>query len=116
MLKIYFEDSKISYYFSSLPFEPDYVVDASNGVTSNLKYLDSIEEMSRLRKKDFILYTNSILALSNKYAWNEKTNSSEIYIRRWKDEDFININDLTDREIRYAHNIAKMYINGEFDN
>ena len=115
MLKIYFEDSRL-YNTDTLSFEPDYVVDASLGVTHSLNYLNNLDELSRMRNKDFILYTNSILALSNRYAWNEKTNSSEIYIRRWKDEDFININDLTNREIRYAHNIAKMYINGEFNN
>ena len=115
MLKIYFDDGQISYYFSSLPFEPDYVVDASYGVTNNLNYLNTIGELSKFKEKEFIVYTNSILALSNRYAWNEETNSPEIYIRRQHDKNFIHINELTNRELRQGHNIAKMYINGEFD-
>ena len=57
--------------------------------------------------------TNSIIALNNAYAWNEETNSCDIWF--WKNGEWVNIQDTTEREIRQGHNIMHMYLNDAFD-
>ena len=107
-MKIYFEDGKLLN-FDKFPVIPDYIVEAGHGISNNMKLLDSIYNNNR----NSVTYTNSICALSNKYAWNDKLNLPEIYIRDNQGK-FKNITSFTNRELKQGHNIAKMYISGEF--
>ena len=66
-MKIYFEDGKLVN-IKQLPIAPDYVIDASDGVTACMDMLDRIYSTNR----DAVVYTNSIIAFSNRYAWNEE--------------------------------------------
>ena len=109
-MKIYFEDGEL---ISTpyLPFNNYYKIDAKYGPKHNRDRLDDFRE----NNPDCIIYTNSLIALSNEYAWNEKLEVPEIYIRAGEYMCFARIDTLTERELRYAHNICKMYLAGSFD-
>lgn len=110
-MKIYFEDGEL---VSSgyLPIDRYIVVNAGSGVNTNIKVLDDIKEYN----PNAVVYTNSIFAFSNIYAWNEELEVPEVYIRTGKDGIFTRIDYLTDKELRFAHNLAKMYVAGTFSN
>lgn len=109
-MKIFFEDGTLRKP-SQLPISPDFVISASLGVTANINLLDQLAQ----EKRELIIYTNSIFAFSNKYAWNEELNIPEIYIRAGNHMIFTRIDNLTNRELKEGHNLAKMYISGEFE-
>lgn len=110
-MKIYFEDGELMH-VSLVPVEVDFKVDASNGVTRNIETLDLLN----VCRHDATIYTNSIFAFNNIYAWNEELKVPEIYIRAGEHMVFTRIDKLTNRELRAGHNLAKMYVAGEFDN
>ena len=109
-MKIYFEDGEL---ISTpyLPFNNYYKIDAKYGPKHNRDRLDNFRE----NNPDCIIYTNSLIALSNEYAWNEELGVPEIYIRAGEYMCFARIDTLTEKELRYAHNICKMYLAGSFD-
>ena len=115
-MKIYFEDGPLED-VSQLPFKPNWVISADDGISSNINTL----EYERLREEDdfiadeYIIYTNSIVAFSNRYAWNEQLKVPEIYIRAGENQSFTRIDELTARELREGHYLAKMYLAGEFN-
>lgn len=110
-MKIYFEDGEL---VSSgyLPIDRYIVVNAGSGVNTNINVLDDIKE----HNPNAVVYTNSIFAFSNIYAWNEELKVPEIYIRAGEHMLFTRIDKLTNRELREGHNLGKMYVSGEFDN
>lgn len=109
-MKIYFEDSSLvtSGY---LPFAYHYAIDAKYGISANIAQLDTLREC----EPNATVYTNSIIALNNEYAWNKELKVPEIYIRAGEHMIFTRIDKLTTRELREGHNIAKMWISGEFE-
>lgn len=109
-MKIYFEDGELRHY-TQLPFSADIDINANRGVTANIKYLDYFAKCN----PNCIIYTNSIFAFNNMYAWNEELKVPEIYIRAGEHMVFTRIDKLTNRELRQGHNLAKMYVAGEFD-
>ena len=109
-MKIYFEDGPLRS-ANQLPIKPDYIVKASEGVASNINDIDNLF----LSNPNGIVYTNSIMAFSNEYAWNKDLQVPEIYIRSGEYMLFTRIDELTGRELREGHNLAKMYIAGEFE-
>jgi len=109
-MKIYFEDGQLRN-LSQLPIKPDFILDASEGVNANINFLVSIGK----RNPEAIIYTNSIFAFDNRYAWNEKLEVPEVYIRAGEYMLFTRIDALTDRLLREGHNLSKMYISGEFE-
>ena len=84
-------------------------IDAGDGVKRNIEDLDR-----DVCYREMNVLTNSILALDHCYAWNKKEKHTDIYL--WVDEldDYIRIDRLTEREIREAHCIGKMYLAGCF--
>lgn len=110
-MKIYFEDGELRHH-TQIPFEVDLVVQANLGVSQNIYILDQFAE----HQPDATVYTNSIFAFSNRYAWNEELKVPEIYIRAGEHMEFTRIDKLTTRELREGHNLAKMYVSGEFEN
>ena len=107
-MKIYFEDGEL-HRPNSINFTYGYLIDAKYGYTMNVSLLRTIKRLHN----DATVYTNSLIALSNDFAWNEELGVSEIYLNR--NGEFIRIDKLTDKELRKAHNILKMYIAGKFD-
>lgn len=110
-MKIYFEDGELID-VTRLTIKPDFCVDAKNGVTNNINLLDIIKETD----PNAIIYTNSIFAFDNKYAWNNELKVPDICIRATEYMIFKCIDTLTDKELRRAHNLAKMYVAGAFNN
>lgn len=110
-MKIYFEDGELRSPFQ-LPFSDYYKVDASKGYSENKQKLESI----RAEDYNATVYTNQIAALCNIYCWNEELEVPELYIRTSEHMVFTRIDKLTNRELRDGHNLAKLYVNGEFSN
>ena len=64
-MKIYFEDG-ILRPSAQLPIAQYIVISAASGVSTNLRVLDDLMDFA----PDATVYTNSIFAFNNKYAWN----------------------------------------------
>lgn len=107
-MKIYFEDGEL-HRPNSIDFKYNYIIDAGRGYSKN----NSLLELIKLVDDNATVYTNSLIALNNKFAWNEELEVPEIYLIR--DDKFVRIDELTERLLREGHNIMKMYISGEFD-
>ena len=105
---IYFEDGELRADFTLSP-RPDLRIDASAGFSANEKALKDALENEDIK----IVYTNSLVALSNKYCWNADKSVPDLYIRRGGHV-FDRVDNLTAKEIREAHNLMMMYMNGEF--
>lgn len=112
-MKIYFEDGPLEdIVFIGNTENPIWItpVNGKYGPECNIQALERCKKY----KPDCAIYTNSIFAFSNKYAWNGKLKVPEIYIRAGVDEEWTRIDKLTNKELRKAHNLAKMYIDGAF--
>lgn len=110
-MKIYFEDGELSDQTVVTDPYTGIIVDATRGVSANIMVLDAC---AKCRPND-IVYTNSIFALHNMYAWNEELKAPEIFIRAGEEGKWVRIDKLTNRELREGHNLAKMYVAGEFE-
>lgn len=106
-MRVYFEDG-----FLTTPFdikESHYRVDAAYGPSACFRDLYWYRE----HEPEATIYTNFVNALSFDYSWDMINNKCAAYIRN-SDGVWTNIQDLTERELRFAHNVPKMYIAGEF--
>ncbi len=110
-MKIYFEDGELR--DTTVVTNPytGIVVDAANGVSANIMTLDAC---AKCRPND-IVYTNSIFAFHNMYAWNEEFKVPEIFIRAGEACTWVRIDKLTNRELKRGHNLAHLYVAGEFE-
>ncbi len=109
-MKIYFEDGQLCSKLQR-PHDTQFTLDATYGPSENIKFLDTLNESN----PNAVIYTNSIFAFSNTYAWNSETNKPEVYIRAGEHMIFTPIYELTRRNLRYCENIKKLYLNGEFN-
>ena len=80
----------------------------------------ALTEAYRKDNETNIVITNSSLVFSfNKFSWNPETNRYDLWF--WKDDDnmevgeFVRIDALTQKDLRWAHNIWKMWRNGALD-
>lgn len=108
-MRIYFEDNRLT--VPSGMEEAYGRIDAEYGPTECLRQLRWYKEHA----PDASIYTNFLNALSFDFSWDEKENKCTAYIRN-NEGVWTNIQDLVDRELRFAHNIPKMYLAGVFDN
>lgn len=116
-MKIYFEDGELDCIEDLPNYEIIYIkVDAAKGFSHCKNILDKFKENEQIFNFPIAVYTNSLLALNNDYAWDDKFDVPEIYIRRNNSGNFIRIDKLTKKALRKAHNIMKMYIAGAFRN
>lgn len=109
-MKIYFEDGALA--FNLLEVDCDFRIDAANGHSFCEKRLRTAKE----RYPNCAIYTNSLVALDNKFVWNDELKVPELYLRDRTTQKFVRVDELTDRELREGHALMKMYINGAFDN
>ena len=107
---IYFEDGDLSKVlvdgFSNMGV---YTINSHIGVSEILKRLSEIEK----KNNKSIVYTNSILALNNEYAWDSNYSFCNIYLRSPIGE-FKNISMFTREKITKESDIAKLYLEGYF--
>jgi hypothetical protein len=110
-MKIYFEDGELMDQTVITDPYTGIVVDAARGVSACIMTLDACAKC----RPSSIIYTNSIFAFHNMYAWNEELGVPEIYIRAGEDGAWVRIDKLTNRTLKQVHNLAKMYVAGEFE-
>ena len=80
-------------------------------------YSDTMRALNELNTHldtDSKLLTNCIIALKNKYCWNEDLQVPELYIWQSDKKEFIRVDKLTDKQLRRAHDLEKLYRNGVF--
>lgn len=96
---------------------PDHVrfINAKYGPKRNEEMLDESLDLDQTRGLNVVVVTNSLVALSNKYCWDQRTGRCELYIFRPDKKWFVNAQDLTEKEIRECHNLEALYRNGAFD-
>ena len=120
-MKIYFEDGTLDNMlnlYNASAFEGSnvpYIIDAKNGYTVNEIELEGLLKMEEMHSMKITVYTNSLIALSNRYCWNSELNIPELYFRNIPMGNFIRVDELTDKEIRKSHNLMQMYMHGAFN-
>ncbi len=77
--------------------------------------VDTLKNHLKYSKSTVYLTQDKIylLELASNYFYNEDTKRFEVYILR--NNNLYNIHDLTEKEIRKAHNLYNMYWSGAFD-
>lgn len=108
-MKLYFEDGRLEPK-DDLTVAYDFIVDAAEGMTANEVMFERIYK----KHPHSHVYTNSLIALDNKYCWSSELGVPELYFRVGKGFPWIRVDELTDRELRPAHNLLKMVRGGEF--
>lgn len=109
-MKIYFEDGQLHNTIPKEYGEETVRIDAANGPTVCINELGFYTR----HKPNCSIYTNYLGAMSFDYSWNKEENKCDCYIRN-KNNDWTNLQDLTNRQLRFARNIPKMYLAGEFN-
>lgn len=109
-MKIYFEDGKLIS-TSRLPIKINLILDATCGFS----YCQRMLDITKNYNPNASVYTNQLYAFNNYYAWNEELEVPEVYIRDAITDEFVRIDKLTTRLLRRGHNLAKLYISGEFE-
>ena len=117
-MKVYFYDGVLedAFVMECFPEDADaqiFHVDARYGPKKNMKKLKTLANIEQYGSPVYVL-TNSLLALSHTYGWDEEGNHTNIYLWVEDLDKYVRIDNLTDREIRQGHNIAKMYLAGTF--
>lgn len=107
-MKIYFEIGRL-FREKSDNFYYDYAIDAGDGIYNNLSRLYAIN----FKEPNSVIYTNSILLISGERVWNNENKKHELYF--FANNELVNVHELTSRELRRGHNLAKLLISGEFD-
>lgn len=109
-MKIYFEDGYLVLGRNAPDF--NFVVNSDSGLTNNERYLEFLLKMT----PDCTVYTNSLVAVHNKYCWNAELKIPELYIRRAPTGEWTRVDQLTQRELREGHNLLNLYWSGGFNN
>lgn len=107
-MKIYFEDGHLVLGRYAPDF--NFVVDAEHGYSNNKKYLDFLQNTV----PDCSVYTNSLVALDNRYCWNDALRVPGLYLRAGEENEFKRVDELTDKELREGHNLLALFCNGGF--
>jgi hypothetical protein len=110
---VYFENGWLNHHRALLETGKDLIeIDAGMGFNNCRRKLRYIKDNYPF---DTEVYTNSLDAFSNFWCWDDEKKMPMIYIRdeygQWK-----LIREMTDKELRIAHNLEKLYVNGAFCN
>lgn len=113
-MKVYFEDGHLRMMPNVYGVPKDcHIINASEGYSSTKLELQEMLSLEELNETDIIVYTNSIVALSTDYCWNDELKVPELYLRTLDDK-FTRVDQLTDKEIHKPHNLMQMFMNGAF--
>lgn len=107
-MRVYFEDGPL---WSGVVCDRRII--GNDGISECVKTLDMLRMNEIDTGTTYTIYTNFPLALDNRYAWDSNKHRPDIYIRDANDR-WVNIANCTEREIRPAHNILRLYLAGEF--
>lgn len=112
-MKIYFEDGEL---MKCVQVELGAIhrVDGKYGFLQNQQTLDTYNEY--YRDQPVSIYTNSLVALSNEYCWNDELKVPELYIRPGVGREFVRVDKLTIKILRQAHNLRRLYMMNAFGN
>lgn len=110
---IYFEDGPLCNVLSpQCEYEG---IAAGLGPTRCEEKLDYLRIIEHEFNKEITVYTNYLGALDSRYSWDSNNKKHTINLRT-KDKNWANIQNFTERELRFGHNIPHMYLNGVFKN
>ena len=119
---IYFKDGELQEkeleYIKSLPsFQNQRVValNAKFGVSACEETLQSFMTFDKWDNDGSIsvIYTNYLGAMKCEYSWDYKNHTYAIMLQD-NDKHWVHIDETTARELRFAMNIPKLYLGGEF--
>lgn len=110
-MKIYFEDGVLTA-TQHLKLGCKRTVNASTGYSNNV---DVLNKWKYEYPENDAIYTNSLAALSNHYCWNDELGIPELYIRSSKTNEFVRVDELTNRELRAEDDLLNLYLSGEFN-
>ena len=110
-MKIYFYDGFLLDAPRGALNQPYTALDAAYGPTHNMRVLTDLQ----VDHQNWAVLTNSLVALTHQFGWDEQEKHTDIYLWVEQLKDYIRIDRLTQKEIRYAHNIEHMYIAGTFE-
>lgn len=106
---IYFEDGILC---NDLP--PEYErISAVLGPTRCEEELTHLRTIEYELNKEITVYTNYLGALATCYSWDANRSKHTINLRT-RDKDWADIQDFTEKELRFGHNIPHMYLNRVF--
>lgn len=111
---IYFEDEVISETYQLIPSVHLYI-DAGWGFSKCEKFIEKAKCYDKKINGEYKIYTNYLPCL-NQASWKINNNhlwETQIFLRD-KNNEWKNIQEFTERELRPAYNIMKLYMNGEF--
>lgn len=80
-MKIYFEDGRLRDW-DLTTIDYDHEIDAKDGYACNREDLNNI--LSEMPGD--VVYTNSLVALDNRYCWNDKLKVPELHIRTGREQ------------------------------
>lgn len=105
---LYFEDGGIN---GGPTPNYNFCLSGLRGARPNYEYAKHIQKSFG---DNIVIYTNDIIFLLNaaEFAWNGETFT--IYLRN-KQNEWVLLKDLTNRELRQGHNIFRLWFAGEFD-
>ena len=112
-MKIYFEDGELIDIVRK-NIGAFQTCDGKYGFSQNQQALDWYKKW--YEGHSVVIYTNSLVALSNEYCWNDEFKVPELYIRPSKSADFVRVDKLTNKILREGHNLRRMYMANAFGN
>ena len=110
-MRVYFVNGDLNK-LDAFPNVPEgyYVVDASKGYSYCVHTLTTYSTWDNCT-----VLTNFVGALKSDVCFDKASQKFNLFLASPYDNKWHNVQELTSRELRYAHNVEKMYRAGEFD-
>lgn len=113
-MKIFFEAGQITFDGAWSIYDQYHVtpveIDAGDGYYAVRGNLAGTLECWR-DGQNVAVYTNSVLALDNRYCWNEEEGICELYLKHGGE--WTRVDKITKRELRQGHNLFNLFVGGE---
>lgn len=87
------------------------LIDARDGYKNNL---NAMQKVLRSTVSHLVL-TNQVALLNNKFVWNKEKHEPVVYLKDKSDGKWKIIGRFTKLDLKYTHDLEKLYRNGEFD-